>query len=462
MSHKHVISLAVLTFVLQACGDTKDEKNLKRRNKELSQQNTELAQEKDKILADRSAELAKAQQELDAAQQSLGKAKQDKEAAEKAKTALETKLAAQQKSATSLNEQLAAKENEISNKEIELASLRNSVANHSAEIQSLNEKIKTAEGEVKALTSERNTLKEKLAEADSANAAVKAELEAQLAAKDKLIKDKDAEIATLNVKVATLSSTPDLASAQVEITKLKEERDALNLAISQAESAAEKAKQDIAAANKKIAELEKNQTGILKKSLDDIRGLWLNQVKIPGIAGPSCYEFVHLAENGSFAQAVACGDGRVQIQKHSFDRMSAQAVPNQIDDNDYEGTYGFVVDGQAASSTCQDPAASLLKTGNRLVFEMTRQDFGRNNGNFISRNMLVSVETEFKGFTNAGLNFTSNQLDYTTMAAIAGRPGAGNLTKAAAAFLGGLEGKGANIQLGCFDSSGVFTAQSSN
>lgn len=187
----------------------------------------------------------------------------------------------------------------------------------------------------------------------------------------------------------------------------------------------------------------------------------MNQDEVTAIADVACYEFVHVGNDGSFAQAIACRDGRIQIQKHSFDRFSAAAVPNQLD-NDYMGAYGFAIDGTASSSTCQDPANSIQKTGKRLVFEMTRQDFGRNYGALISRNMVVTLDQGFKGFSNASLNFVSNKLDYAPMAAIANRAGASDLSKAAATFIGALQSQGTGISQGCFDSSGVFTATSSN
>ncbi len=541
MSQKHLLSLVALTLILQACSDGKDEKNLKRRNKELTQQNNQLAQDKDQILAERSAELAKSQQELDDTKETLNKAKEEKAAAESAKTKLEAELATQSTSTTELSEKLINTEAAIKAKEEELNKLRETAATHDANVQKLNDQLKVAEAQAKALADEHNKLITSRDEAVAANASNKAKLEAELAEKTKTIQDKNAEIDTLKLKIATLPSTPDvlaaevealkvklnaaeadakavaderdslkasledtnavsastkaeleaqlaakniiiqdkdaeitalnaqvagignsteLADAQAEVAKLKEERDALKLAITQAEAATAKAQQDIVAANKKIAALESSQAGILKKSLEDIQGLWLNQYKVTGIADAACYEFVHLGATGSFTQAVACSDGRVQFQKHSFDRFSAQAIPEQ-EEIDYLGAYGFVVDGAASSSTCQDPAASVLKAGNRLVFEMTTQD-DPGAGNFKSRSMIVSKDSAFKGFINAGLVFTSNQLDYAAMAAIAGRADAKNLHKAAAMFVGAVEGKGTGISLGCFDANGKFTAQTSN
>jgi hypothetical protein len=214
-------------------------------------------------------------------------------------------------------------------------------------------------------------------------------------------------------------------------------------------------------AQSKLAVLEVRITQILEKSLADVRGLWLSQDQVTAIADSACYEFVHVGNDGSFAQALACRDGRIQIQKHSFDRFSATLVPDQSD-NEYVGVYGFAIDGTALSSSCQNPDNSIQKTGRRLVFEMTRQDFGRDYGALISKNMVLSLGQDFKGFSNASLNFVSNKLDYAPMAAIANLAGASDLAKAAATFIGALQSQGTGISLGCFDSNGVFTGASSN
>jgi uncharacterized coiled-coil protein SlyX len=397
MSHKRLLSLSLLTIVLQGCGDTPDEKKLKRRNDELKQLNQELSTEKEQTVAERddairkgaatANELAQAQKELDQAKKDLSQAQKDKTAAEASSAKLEGELATQEKTVAGLNETIEAKE--------------------------------------------------------------------------ALISDKEAEIARLTSELDAAARNPELERARTELKHLKEERDSLKVALEQAQASANGTRKELQNARSRIAELEKQLSDILQKSVENVRGLWINEDEVSLITDSACYEMVHVASNGTFSQAIACGDGRVQIQTHGFERFSAQSVPEQLD-NDYVGAYGFVIDGKAVSSSCQDPAASLLTSGDRLIFEMTRQDFGTDYGHLMSRNMVVARGEAFQGFTNASLNFADNKLDYEAMLAIASRSNAGPLSKSAAAFLGGLRGQGANVRLGCFDANGVFTATSSN
>ncbi|HYX32656.1 MAG TPA: hypothetical protein VE954_06050 [Oligoflexus sp.] len=394
MMTKQILSLSLLTFILQGCGDTQDEKNLKRRNNELARQNAELISDKAQTTAELEAaekngataagDLAKAQQDLEKATKELGTVKDAKTAAEKAKSKLETELADKKKVALDLNAQIKTKDNLIAEKEAKITELR-----------------------------------------------------------------------------TTLASSPEIDSLRAEITKLQGERDDLKTAVANAEAAATDAAAELQAAQGTIADLEARLARILQNSLADVRGLWLNQDEVTAIANVDCYQFVHVGANGGFAQAVACADGRVQIQKHVFDRFSASAVPVQIE-NDYMAKYGFAIDGVVSKSTCQDPANSILKAGNRLVFEMTRQDFAYRYGNLISKNLVVPNADGFRGFINGALNFKDNNFNYPQMAAVANEPDASPLDKAAAAFIGGLESQGTNISLGCFDANGVFTAASFN
>ncbi len=464
MSKKQLLSLSLLTFILQSCGDTAEEKKLKNRNAELNRQNTEMLSEKDQSLSERDAalaELTQAQDELIAARQDLNQVTEDKAAAEKAKLSLQTELAAKEKSAKELNQKIKDQDRLIADKESQIEALRVSGSTDSAELANLQLKLKAAELQAEALKTERDQLKTSLADANGTSATVKAELEAQLAAKEKLVQEKESQIVELTTRLDAFAN-PDLEKLLAEIDQLKLERSNLQTARELAEAASTSTSNELKDAQSKLAALEGRVSLILQKSLADVRGLWLNQDQVTAIADVACYEFVHVGSEGSFAQAIACRDGRIQIQKHSFDRFSAAAVPDQSDDNDYFGAYGFAIDGTASSSSCQNPENSILKTGKRLVFEMTRQDFGRSYGALISKNMVVSLGQGFKGFSNASLNFVSNKLDYAPMAAIANVAGASDLSKAAATFIGALQNQGTGISVGCFDSTGVFTAGSSN
>jgi uncharacterized coiled-coil protein SlyX len=395
MSTKTLLSISLLSVILQSCGDSADEKNLKRRNDELTRQNQELAQAKAQTAAERdaalknkeasAAELAKAQKELESTKQALKKSQDDKAAAEKAKAKLETDLSKQEATAKSLNTQLAEKNN--------------------------------------------------------------------------LIAAKEAQILTLTTQLG--GGSADLDRARGELAQLKQERDTLKTTLAKVQADADAARQEVKVLQTKIAQLQSQQTNIIEKSLEDVRGLWLTEYTLEGISQGSCYEFAQLDPTGNFAQAIACSDGRVQLQKHLFDRFSAQSVPMQTN-NDFIGTYGFVVEGTASSSSCADPSASLLAPSDRLIFEMTAQDFGDNGRSLVSRNMIVANGETFKGFVNASAYFVNNQLNYPQMLALASAPNADDLTKAAAAFLGALQTQAANVSVGCFNASGEFTASSSN
>jgi uncharacterized coiled-coil protein SlyX len=395
MSTKYLLSISLLSVILQGCGDTADEKNLKRRNDELTRQNQELSQGKAQTAAERdaalrnkeasAAELAKAQKELEATKQSLKKSQDEKAAAEKAKAKLEADLSKQETTAKTLNKQIAEKNN--------------------------------------------------------------------------LIAEKEAQIIALNTQLGGGNS--ELERVRGELAQLKQERDTLKATVAKVQADADAARQELKVLRTKIAELESQQTNIIEKSLEDVRGLWLTEYKLEGISEGACYEFAHVGSNGNFAQAIACSDGRVQLQKHVFDRFSAQSVPMQTN-NDYIGSYGFVVEGIGASSSCADPAASLLTPSDRLIFEMTLQDNGGIGRSPASRSMVVAQGDSFKGYVNASAYFVDNRLNYPEMLALASAPNAEDLTKAAAAFLGGLQAQAANVSLGCFDASGVFSITSSN
>jgi uncharacterized coiled-coil protein SlyX len=394
MSYKHLLSLGLLTFVLQSCGDTPDEKKLKQRNDELSRQNQELTQSNEQTAAERDAalknkeatasELAKAQKDLETAKQALKKTQDEKAAVEKTKIKLEADLAKQEKSVKDLNKQIEAKNTVIAEKEAQITSLNSQLGGNSSELK----------------------------------------------------------------------------AAQKELTELKQERDALKADAERAEASAKTAREQLKAVQDKILELQSHQTAIIGKSLEDVHGLWLNEVQVERVTDATCYEFVHVGTTGNFAQAIACSDGRVQIQKHFFDRFSAQAVPEKRD-SDYLGSYGFALDGIAASNDCNDPT-SLLTAGPRLVFEMTSQDLGDSGGSPASRNMLVVNREVLKDFKIASDYFGENITDYSTISGLATDPRADVLTKAAAAFLGNLEGQADKSTVGCFNAGGIFSTPFSN
>jgi uncharacterized coiled-coil protein SlyX len=395
MSSKYLLSISLLSVILQGCGDSADEKNLKRRNNELTRQNQELSQAKAQTAAERdaalknkeasAAELAKAQKELEATKQSLKKSQDEKAAAEKAKAKLELDLSRQETNVRTLNKQIAEKNN--------------------------------------------------------------------------LIVEKEAQITALNTRLGGGNS--ELERARTELAQLKQERDTLKTTVAKAQADADAARQEVKVLQIKIAELASEEANIIEKSLEDVRGLWLTEYKLEGISEGACYEFAHVGPTGNIAQAIACSDGRVQLQKHLFDRFSAQSVPMQTN-NDYIGSYGFVVEGTDAGSSCADPSASLLTPSERLIFEMTLQDNGGIGRFPASRSMVVAQGDSFKGFVNASAYFVDNRLNYPQMLALASAPNAEDLTKAAAAFIGVVQDQAANVSLGCFNASGVFSASSSN
>ena len=187
-------------------------------------------------------------------------------------------------------------------------------------------------------------------------------------------------------------------------------------------------------------------------SIKNVQGLWLNQKPLASIASANCYEFVHIATDGTLTQAISCADGRLQMNRQVLERLSAEGYRPGIS-SDFESTYGFVLVGGKASSSCKDPAASLLKVGDRAIFEMSLQDFGRDVSDLDSRYMVVPQGETYKPFQNAAFNFGTNNFSYAAMLAYSNLPNRGALSRSAAVLLGGIEGQ---IVAGCFDATGAF------
>lgn len=394
MANKYLISASLLTFVLQACGAQKDANgDLTRENDQLRQENRELFTASEKAKADRE-QAAAAQQTAEQELAASAKALEDSE-----KTRSDLQLAF-----TNLQDQKAAAEKERLRLE--------------------------------------NALK------------VKAQESIDLR---KSIDDKNKQIAGLNDQITQLRAavSPDpqlIGSLQDQIKALTTEKETLQNGLNQALLDKDNAEKSLAEANQRIALLQNQMQSTVATSIKNVQGLWLNQKPLASIASANCYEFVHIATDGTLTQAISCADGRLQMNRQVLERLSAEGYRPGIS-SDFESTYGFVLVGGKASSSCKDPAASLLKVGDRAIFEMSLQDFGRDVSDLDSRYMVVPQGETYKPFQNAAFNFGTNNFSYAAMLAYSNLPNRGALSRSAAVLLGGIEGQ---IVAGCFDATGAF------
>ncbi len=408
MKIKQVYSVALLAFVLQACGESKEEKKLKNDNKNLRQSLGELAQDKEDLKRD--LETLEAQ------------TKRDSEALE-AKAESETKL-----------------RQELTDKNNELVALTKKVKEKEADLVASKDKLKNLGQE-------------------------KAQLEKTVAERNEVIGQLSKTIVELNEKI---TRTPNADELKKEIAQLKEQLDAEKSAKLAAETKIVSKDAEIAELTKRLdnpgeelqalreaqAKLQEKVDNLLKRSLTDVKGLWMTQ-KLSEVSDSECYKISFVDAAGRFSQGLACADGRVQITRFDVSRFHGRVYPSSSAVN----TVGFEVSGRQTASSCSS-TSTLAPSSDIMVFKRLTQPSGVTGAIFTTVEMQTirgeSAVTKYDLFIGSPATSSLESLRLTLSGAVSERSKAEVGLKFMEAHFNEAN---ASFSLGCFDPSGSFIKQ---
>ncbi|RZA24233.1 MAG: hypothetical protein EOP10_10485 [Proteobacteria bacterium] len=491
MRSSTLLSLSLLTFLVAACGGDKKDKGLENRYNDLQKQNTILQQEiiKGKTTPTDSPSLT----EIKTAQEDRDKARTEAAAAQKKYDDVKAELASLRFATANaagnrariveLTAKLADSEKNLNDSQNAAKVLQEKTEKLTADAEMQVEKINkisaALEGVNKNLKEKTDAIVLKDAQISSLNAKIAgltpgvnadevrkqiARLEAETASLKGEIKTLKDSAANANVVLETnKKEKAELEKALVDAKALeKVANDNLSKSLSEKGDLAEKLKLASASAQElktKLASLNatleaaqdklKSAESKFTESLKPYTGIWANETKIATITAKTCFPFLHILSTGKYYQAIGCDDGSVQTLAHEITAFSGEAM-EPIANSNFAGSFGFAIWGSKPEIVCGE---GLLSAGGKVLFDIENKASTADITLVDARAAAVESASGFQVYDNGSYLFSNKDVSYESLMKIA-ETDQYPLARAAASVVGSHIGKST---VGCFDNTGKFT-----